>query len=464
MDNQGNWLQPHEGRIVSRYNRAGFCQVSVSEGDRTAIAYHSANSGDYVIYAVDTFTGFGIFDYYDPPDSMDYRCYWPYFTIDRGGNIHMVVTEYNPAPVSPKTIGYTRSSNGGVSWEDLVPVDTLMTISAVIVSSPVSEKVAIAYCHPIDTTEQWVEDIYYIQSVDGITWNWDLDKVNVTDYSDGGSLFANHDLDAIYDYDDNLHLIWSAQYTGTVSVLRRFLYHYDLRSAVITEINRSDSTWVPSCNFYDRVSPLSRMSLGLQETSNNLYAVYIDVNPFNCSARDYANGVLNMQWSFDGGLSWSEPENLTNSHSPDCQPGLCDSDVWPSLADKVTDYLHIFYFNDLSGGGDWYGDNPALYLAYPTPTTAISNNVLMPNQTSLQNHPNPFNAATTISYSLPEQGEVVISIYNLLGQRVTTIFEGMQEPGEHTITWDASNFPSGVYFARLEAGEHSENIKMVLLK
>ena len=79
-------------------------------------------------------------------------------------------------------------------------------------------------------------------------------------------------------------------------------------------------------------------------------------------------------------------------------------------------------------------------------------------------HPNPFNAATTISYSLPESGHITVCIYNLLGQRVATIFEGMHEAGEHTITWDASDFPSGVYFARLEAGEHSENIKMVLLK
>jgi hypothetical protein len=79
-------------------------------------------------------------------------------------------------------------------------------------------------------------------------------------------------------------------------------------------------------------------------------------------------------------------------------------------------------------------------------------------------YPNPFNAVTTISYSLPEPGQVTMSIYNLLGQRVATVFEGTREAGEHTISWDARDFPSGVYFARLEAGEHSENIKMVLLK
>lgn len=81
-----------------------------------------------------------------------------------------------------------------------------------------------------------------------------------------------------------------------------------------------------------------------------------------------------------------------------------------------------------------------------------------------QNYPNPFNATTTISYSLPEPGEVVISIYNLLGQRVATVFQGKQEAGEHMLTCNATDFPSGVYFARLEEAGRSDSIKMVLLK
>ncbi len=86
----------------------------------------------------------------------------------------------------------------------------------------------------------------------------------------------------------------------------------------------------------------------------------------------------------------------------------------------------------------------------------------------LENYPNPFNAATILTYniSIPghARGVVKLSIYNILGQHVAILFEGMQEAGEHTITWDATAFPSGVYFARLETEEHSESIKMVLLK
>lgn len=93
------------------------------------------------------------------------------------------------------------------------------------------------------------------------------------------------------------------------------------------------------------------------------------------------------------------------------------------------------------------------------------NNVIIPSHFSLlQNYPNPFNAVTIIKFVLPETGDIRLSIYNLLGQRVTTLLECEQEAGEHAVIWDAPDFPSGIYFARLEAGEHYQSIKMVLLK
>jgi len=80
------------------------------------------------------------------------------------------------------------------------------------------------------------------------------------------------------------------------------------------------------------------------------------------------------------------------------------------------------------------------------------------------NYPNPFNAATVIRYSLPVNSYVTLSVYNLLGQRVAVLFNGNQPAGEHSITWDASDFPSGIYFARLEVDDQSESIRMLLLK
>jgi hypothetical protein len=84
--------------------------------------------------------------------------------------------------------------------------------------------------------------------------------------------------------------------------------------------------------------------------------------------------------------------------------------------------------------------------------------------TLIRNYPNPFNAATTIEYVLTEATEVEISIYNMLGQRIETLFSGEIQAGEYSLIWNADRYPSGVYFARLQAAGISQNLKMVLLK
>ncbi len=80
------------------------------------------------------------------------------------------------------------------------------------------------------------------------------------------------------------------------------------------------------------------------------------------------------------------------------------------------------------------------------------------------NYPNPFNASTTIRYALPEEAEVTIEIYDILGRKIEMLVSGKQPAGSHTIVWEAKNVPSGVYFYRIEAGEYSQTEKCVLLK
>jgi len=98
--------------------------------------------------------------------------------------------------------------------------------------------------------------------------------------------------------------------------------------------------------------------------------------------------------------------------------------------------------------------------------TGIDNvNVPLPYSATLfQNYPNPFNASTTIKYSLPHDEYVVISIYDLLGRKISTLDLGYQAAGSHFVYWDAADYASGVYFYSLKAGEFTEAKKMVLIK
>ncbi|HOU17867.1 MAG TPA: endo-1,4-beta-xylanase [Candidatus Marinimicrobia bacterium] len=81
-----------------------------------------------------------------------------------------------------------------------------------------------------------------------------------------------------------------------------------------------------------------------------------------------------------------------------------------------------------------------------------------------QNYPNPFNPATTIGYQLPISGYSTLKVYNLLGQEVATIFDGIQSAGNYSVTFDASGLTGGIYLYQLKAGNFVENKKFILLK
>jgi hypothetical protein len=86
-----------------------------------------------------------------------------------------------------------------------------------------------------------------------------------------------------------------------------------------------------------------------------------------------------------------------------------------------------------------------------------------------QNHPNPFNSKTAIEYSLPEESQVKIAIYNILGQKVKTLLDGTETAGHKRFIWDGENekgkaVSSGIYFYRMETEEFVHTKKMLFLK
>ena len=68
-----------------------------------------------------------------------------------------------------------------------------------------------------------------------------------------------------------------------------------------------------------------------------------------------------------------------------------------------------------------------------------------------QNYPNPFNPVTTIRFSLPKPSKVLLVIYNLAGQEVTSLIIETKPPGEYEVQWNASNLPSGIYVCQMQA-------------
>ena len=79
-------------------------------------------------------------------------------------------------------------------------------------------------------------------------------------------------------------------------------------------------------------------------------------------------------------------------------------------------------------------------------------------------YPNPFNPETTLEYSVENAGMVELSIYDINGRMVSTLFSGELSSGSYTASWDASDQPSGLYIAQLTSGNTVQTTKLVLLK
>jgi len=81
-----------------------------------------------------------------------------------------------------------------------------------------------------------------------------------------------------------------------------------------------------------------------------------------------------------------------------------------------------------------------------------------------QNYPNPFNPSTVISYQIASLDKVCLKVYDLLGREISTLVNEVKSAGSYTVTFNALNLPSGVYFYRLQTGTFTETKKLVLLR
>ena len=139
---------------------------------------------------------------------------------------------------------------------------------------------------------------------------------------------------------------------------------------------------------------------------------------------------------------------------------------------------YIFALVEKGGFSATGSTSPALYprigqnrfKVLVNTTTVSIDEELLPFQYALhQNYPNPFNPVTTLRYDLPEQSDVTITIYDMLGRQVKTLINQTQDAGYRSVIWDATNdynklVSAGIYLYQIQAGKYISTKKMVLLK
>jgi hypothetical protein len=483
MDPNGN-LGWADGTQVSEQQGGGYCTLDMNSDGAAIIAFHYFNANG-VRVAIDAFCGAGLFNQTQVPNTYpgQYDLFWPYVTYDNGGNIHIIVSENEPTAGNPQWMGHTYSTDGGGSWPDLELVDSVVCISGIPVSSPVDDKVAIVYTRPIvveGQLSQIVNDVAYIESEDGVTWNY-AEFVNVTNYNYmTDSVFAYTDLDACYDYNGDLHILWNAPAywipQEIYAIDSCLLFHWSEN----TGTNLVYSAWHNSIpGAWNRSA--SKMSISACPNGTHLYALWTNFNDSDVSQAGFSNGDLYLSTSTDGGRTWSAPENITGTETPGCLPGDCQSEHWSSMADQVRvgpppdyiDSVHIIYIEDRDAGGIPQGEgveteNPVMYMSYPVscpPQSGVEDGSTIPAVFELsQNYPNPFNASTNIEFELKENARIRLEVFNLLGEKIAALADGIYSAGKHTVTWNASDFTSGVYFCELTANGRAETRRMVVIK
>jgi len=192
-------------------------------------------------------------------------------------------------------------------------------------------------------------------------------------------------------------------------------------------------------------------------------AVYLSFYHKHALETGYDYGYVEV--SGDNGSNWTEIAKYNGK----------DSAVWKYQIFDVTNIaggssnmkLRFKIVNDVSLNWDgWYIDNIKIAEYQTSPITGIIGNTgLIPDVYSLeQNFPNPFNPSTQINYSIPKDGLVKITVYDMLGRAVKNLVNEFKTAGYYSIELNASELSSGIYLYRMESGYFTETRKFTLLK
>jgi predicted GH43/DUF377 family glycosyl hydrolase len=140
--------------------------------------------------------------------------------------------------------------------------------------------------------------------------------------------------------------------------------------------------------------------------------------------------------------------------------------MWYSAGDE---FLWETGYATSADGINWIKHpEPVLKVWWPTDIDDNEKHIIPAEYILYQNYPNPFNSTATIEYTVGANGcspvHVDLSIYNTLGQKISTLVSEKQPPGKQWVKWNAQGFPPGLYYYRITAGAYSAMKKMFLIK
>lgn len=272
---------------------------------------------------------------------------------------------------------------------------------------------------------------------------------------------------------------WSGSYAfgDTVLLVLEYLYVGDLSSqddTVKLFINPDLSGPEPAA---DLVSPAGNSdiqvgSIDLRQGSTPLHAQVDGIRVTNLWGNIVPVELASFT-AYAGGntvtLNWSTATELNNSGFDVLRQSA--DNQWnkigfvPGFGTSTESHSYSFVDERLSSGHYAYRLKQIDFDGSSDLSKLVNVEIINPAEYNLsQNYPNPFNPNTTIKFSIPEASNVTLKVFNTLGEEVTVLVNRTMEAGTHEVNFEASQFNSGIYFYRLDAGTFSKVKKMTLLK
>lgn len=484
------------GEVDASPMTAGYVQLDVTREPepKTVIAYHyNAGAGYYSWIDIDQGNGWGILPN-NPTTPAGTDHIWPYIAVaNNNANIVMVTGDYGG-----DFHHMYLSTDLGNTWTYLAEYDSCLDLSQYVWAStnPGSQKIVHAWTQSIALEysgyliSQMACDVFYQLSNDnGVTWGT---PINITHYTPPAqmvngdtSAWAYCDVDAHFDNNDNLHIVWSTNmgwvHNDTIYFNDRAkIFHWDEVSNTITTVNSPSiyynepngwwlegtgepGAWRLACDH-------PQLIIGNGDT---LFCVWGGNDDYtDLSANGYFNGELYAAYSTDNGASWSNYVNLTNTRSPGAGAGACmDEDYFTVYHRVVNDSVYITFVEDKDAGSYPHGEsdmtnNPVrVWLLHKSELMygVAENKAEAPQKLGLNIVPNPVNNRSLISYALPTNTNISLKLYSIDGRLVRTIEQGYRSAGTYTVNFNTRELANGTYFTVLETKNNKITRSLVIV-
>lgn len=372
-----------------------------------------------------------------------------HFTIDRYNRIHVMWHEGNPGTSQTSECFYSRSIDGGNTWQS---VDTLSLIDGKHSAYPHAEfdvagdTLAICWRDSVGGALKW--DVYGVVSTNGgQTWGPPIPFASSND--------ADWDPDLLIDNQGRLHLAYHVYpSTGNSFWDAHIKYKYSDNLGQTWQLPTNPPTGQLS-EYGKRSHLVEGFRYDIQH--NVLWVTWKDERDFNQSTGNEQSDMVAV-YSTDRGLTWSLPEFVTDRY--DSLIAFKAGALLPN-GDFCVNY-------EVISPGDINDPNGFLRVYFRKRTFTVGVKEItstLPEEIVLHtNYPNPFNPTTTIRFSLPHREYVTLKVFDVLGREVATLMSEEVNAGEHSVVFNATKLPSGVYFYRLTTSTFSQTKRIEVVK